>query len=253
VNLLRSVSSFFSNALRPSFLCLYLSNDMKTSVNRNRQYATCFKLLAVFFYEPEMELWEQEDIPSRFTEEMNQTVPGALPAANRMRQALTSIDEEQMRVDYAALFVGPFELLAPPYGSVYMERAKRIMGDSTIAVLDLYREAGLMVDVKEAPDHIAIELEFLHYLYGIKAKALQDGDREKEIRTEELRVHFLDTYFMPWIHHFCRRLQTGTENLFYKNLADCLALLVTHVSESDPPVLTEQSLTPKENADQPTV
>lgn len=222
-------------------------------VNRNLHYADCFKLLAIFFYEPEMKLWEQEDILSRFAEEMNQAVPEALPAANRMHQALTSIDEDQMRVDYAALFVGPFELLAAPYGSVYMERTKRIMGDSTMAVLDLYREAGLTVDVKEAPDHIAIELEFLHYLYGIKAKALQDGDREKEISTEELRVHFLDTYFMPWVHQFCRSIQTGTGNLFYKNLAECLALFVTQVSESGSPLLTEQSLTPKENVDQPTV
>jgi TorA maturation chaperone TorD len=226
---------------------------MTIPVNKNLQLADCFKLLAVFFYEPEIELWKQKNILSRFAEGMNTITPDALPAANRMRQALTNIDEEQMKVDYAALFVGPFELLAPPYGSVYLERAKRIMGDSTMAVLNLYQEAGLKVDVKEAPDHIAIELEFVHYLYSIEVKAAQDGDREKEIHTEKLRVHFLNTYLVPWVYRFCQNIQTGTENLFYINLAECLEVFVVQVSESDSKIFTKQSFTPKENADQPSV
>jgi putative dimethyl sulfoxide reductase chaperone len=226
---------------------------MTIPVNKSRQLADCFKLLAVFFYEPEMELWKQEDILFRFAEEMNKIVPDAFPAANRMGQALTNIDEEQMQVDYAALFVGPFELLAAPYGSVYLERTKRIMGDSTMAVLDLYRQAGLKVDIKDAPDHIAIELEFLHYLYSIEGKASQDGDRAKERHTENLRVHFLNTCLGPWVHQFCQSIQSGTENLFYINLAECLELFIAQVSEYDSEVLTEQSFTPKEHADQPSV
>lgn len=226
---------------------------MPTPVNKSRQLADCFKLLAVFFYEPEMELWEQEGILSRFAEGMNKIAPDAFPAANRMRQALADIDEEKMKVDYAALFVGPFELLAAPYGSVYLERAKRIMGDSTMAVLNLYREAGLMVDVKDAPDHIAIELEFLHYLYSIEENAVQNGDREKEIHTENLRVHFLNMCLVPWVYQFCQSIQTGTENLFYVNLAECLEVFVAQVSESDSKLLTKQSVIPKEHADQPSV
>lgn len=226
---------------------------MPTFVNKSRQLADCFKLLAVFFYEPEKDMWEQEGILSRFSEGMNEIAPDAYPAANRMCQAFADIDEEQMKVDYAALFVGPFELLAAPYGSVYLEREKRIMGDSTMAVLNLYQEAGLMIDVKDAPDHIAIELEFIHYLYSIEGNAVQNGDRQKEIHTEHLRVHFLNTCLIPWVYQFCQSIQTGTENLFYVNLAECLQVVIAKVSESDSKLTTKQSLIPKEHAYQPPV
>ncbi|MFN2356106.1 MAG: molecular chaperone, partial [Desulfopila sp.] len=81
-----------------------------------------------------------------------------------MEQAIHESRHQDLLVEYARLFVGPFELLAPPYGSVYLETGRRLMGDSTIAVQHMYTNAGLTLDVQEAPDHIALELEFMHYL-----------------------------------------------------------------------------------------
>ncbi|GAH03838.1 unnamed protein product, partial [marine sediment metagenome] len=73
---------------------------------------------------------------------------------------------DRLKVDYARLFVGPYSLLAPPYGSVYLEGERRIMGDSTLNVLAMYRETGLDIaqDFNDAPDHIAAELEFMYSL-----------------------------------------------------------------------------------------
>lgn len=226
---------------------------MTNKVITCQQLADSFKLLAVFFYEPEMDLWEQEDILNQFSLLLQKTSPGALPFVQQMREVSEVISEEQMKIDYAALFVGPFELLAAPYGSVYLDRDRRIMGDSTMAVLQLYREAGLKVDVKDAPDHIAIELEFMHYLYSQEDNAVQDGDRELEINMANLRTHFMNTCLMPWVHSFCQSIKNGTTNLFYVGLADCLNVFITAISECEPMVLQNHSLLAQENADPPSV
>ena len=60
--------------------------------------------------------------------------------------------------------MGPYRLLAPPYGSVYLEKNRRVMGDSTMDAKKRYQEAGLKLTLKEAPDHVAIEMEFMYYL-----------------------------------------------------------------------------------------
>jgi len=53
---------------------------------------------------------------------------------------------ETLEVDYARLFVGPFNLMAPPYGSVYLEGGRQVMGASTADVQKRYRAAGLDID-----------------------------------------------------------------------------------------------------------
>lgn len=223
---------------------------MTTSIKECRQLADCFKLLAVFFYEPEMDLWEQEDLLNRFFWILQKTNPSGVHLAQQMRVASKIIAEEQMKVDYAALFIGPFALPAAPYGSVYLDRNKRIMGDSTITVLQLYREAGLKIDVKDAPDHIAIELEFIHYLYAMEAEAIQNGDPKKATRMASLRSHFLTTSLAPWVHPFCQSIKKGTTNLFYVNLAGCLDLFIAEIAVLEATPLQNNNLLPKENVDQ---
>jgi TorA maturation chaperone TorD len=62
-----------------------------------------------------------------------------------------------LEVDYTGLFVGPFLAPAPPYGSVYLEDGRQIMGESTIDVRQHYLSLGLdlSTDFKEPPDHIS--------------------------------------------------------------------------------------------------
>ena len=41
-------------------------------------------------------------------------------------------DLDSLKVDYTRLFLGPYLLLAPPYGSLYLENTRTVMGDSTM-------------------------------------------------------------------------------------------------------------------------
>ena len=88
-----------------------------------------------------------------------------------------------LEVDYAGLFVGPFLVPAPPYGSVYLEDKRQLMGDSTIDVRRHYLSFGLDLspDFKEAPDHICAELEFMHVLISQGIEAIDAADYDAAV------------------------------------------------------------------------
>lgn len=188
--------------------------------------ADCFRLLAACFCQPERELFIEEDVCPNLVSLLQPLSPEAGKAARAMAEALEHLDQERLSVDHAALFLGPFELAAAPFGSVYLEQGRRLMGDSTMAVRRCYEEAGLAVEIAEAPDHVALELEFMYYLLSCQATALA-ACREREAADFELRQQeFFLRFLHPWMDDFCRAIRSGTANPFYLALGDCLGLFI---------------------------
>lgn len=182
----------------------------------------CFKLLAACFYEPEKELFIEEKVCENLKNLLSEWAPDAAKSAGEMDLCLENISQEQLSIDYAALFVGPFELIAPPYGSVYTEDSRQLMGKTTIDTLRFYEDAGLSVDVKEPPDHIAIELEFMSHLCSNEAESSSAGNHEEAEKIREMQVQFFRTA-LQWVPQFCGSIKKGSDNLFYQSLADCLS------------------------------
>lgn len=196
---------------------------MMNYANMRVQRGDLFKLLAACFYEPDKELFLQE----RLCENLASLFAGLhceepVAVAQRMKKALIESTQEELQVEHARLFVGPFELVAPPYGSVYLETAKRLMGDSTLVVQKMYQEAGLSLETKEAPDHIALELEFMHYLCFCEVDAASRGKSGEASTFAEAQAEFMHRFLGPWIPDFCKDIRNGTDNRFYSLLADCL-------------------------------
>ncbi len=195
------------------------------------QQSNCFKLLAACFYEPDKELFLAERLCDNLAAVFSACRCGeAAAAANRMRRALEQKNSEEMKVEYAGLFVGPFELVAPPYGSVYLEKRRRLMGDSTMAVQKMYEEAGLSLAVKEAPDHIALELEFMHYLCLREAEAAAEGNNDQVHEFAVMQSEFMQNSLGPWVPDFCGKIRKGTGNGFYAHLADCLEGFIVEIT-----------------------
>lgn len=192
------------------------------NIDKILQRADCFKLLAACFYEPDKQLFIEEELGEKLEQLLDQLAPKCASASRRMKSALYELDQNTLSIDHAALFIGPFELIAAPYGSVYIEKKRTVMGESTINVAQYYQEAGLSVDIKEPPDHIAIELEFMHYLCSKEAAALNDNQTEEVHQFEEQQKIFYFTALKPWVTTFCEAIRVGTDNRFYINLADCL-------------------------------
>ncbi|MHC4280926.1 MAG: TorD/DmsD family molecular chaperone [Planctomycetota bacterium] len=115
--------------------------------------ADSYKLLSECYYLPDNALMQKiADIAK--TDKIFAELVDCIPPA---------VELESLIIDFTSLFVGPFKLLAPPYGSVYLEHNK-FMGDSTIDVGKFYEDEDLDIVIKDAPDHIAMELEFMYYL-----------------------------------------------------------------------------------------
>ncbi len=126
---------------------------------------------------------------------------------------------ESLRVDHARLFVGPFKLLAPPYGSVYLEHSGGLMGDSTVDVRSMYDEEGLEVSVQEVPDHVAIELEFAHFLSAGAAEANRNSAVDDVVSFEGKLRGFLADHLGAWVGEFAANVRRHARTDFYAELA----------------------------------
>ena len=207
----------------------------------NQQYiieerfrADSYRFLSACFCLPKRELFSQANLFKNLTDSLTRTCAEAAVFSSEMERAFLEADEEGLTVEYARLFVGPFELKAPPYGSVYLDGERKVMGNSTIEVIKLYEETGLAMDkeFKELPDHIAVELEFMYYLIYKELEALEKSEKEKALAFGEIRNHFFNRFLSPWIPPFCEKIKETTDNPFYLALADCLSTFISNQSQN---------------------
>lgn len=197
-----------------------------TDTELTAERSNIYRLLSGCFYEPDRGLFLEENLCGNLEKLLGKVCPEASSTADKMAQALENSSQVDLAVEHAALFIGPFELPAPPYGSVYLEKSNRLMGDTTMEVKNIYAEAGLKLDVQEPPDHISFELEFIHYLFIQEKEALDKGDSEKAQNLATRRDNFLKVYLASWVPRFCEKIRTSTKHIFYQNLADCLETFI---------------------------
>ncbi len=142
-------------------------------------------------------------------------------AANLKAHCFDHSEPCSLEVDYAGLFVGPFIVAAPPYGSVYLEDKRQLMGDSTIDVRRHYLSLGLDLspDFKEAPDHICAELEFMHVLVIQGLEAIDAGDSDPLVETVSHQRVFLENHLAAWIPAFTAKIIEHARTDYYRLLA----------------------------------
>lgn len=182
-----------------------------------------YRILAACFYPPSPELFEERCL-SALADLLEDLAPDAARHARDAARAGEQAPLESLAVEHARLFMGPFHLVAPPYGSMYLDDAKTVMGESTGKVTAFYESCGLHLadDFHEMPDHIAVELEFLSFLAHKERESVAAGDRGEANRFAGFQRSFLGAFLSRWYGEFCDNIRKGTENRFYQALADCL-------------------------------
>ncbi|MBF8258957.1 MAG: cytoplasmic chaperone TorD family protein [Actinobacteria bacterium] len=200
----------------------------KDFIEVERQRVDCFRFLAVCFYPPERKALIEEGVLENLHRLLGEVCPEAAACSEGMAGALSQAAEVELAVAHAKLFVGPFALRAPPYGSLYLESQNRLMGDTTMEVLKMYQMAGLALsaDFKDAPDHIAAELEFMYFLITKELHALRMDDRVDAIGYLKMQQEFHDKYLRPWMEPFVEMIRTGSEHEFYRLLAKSLSTFI---------------------------
>jgi len=178
------------------------------------------RLLAACYYEPGPEFAEEKVFDAM--QEAAQRIDAELAAgAARLNEASRAEALDALLLDYTRLFLGPNDILAQPYGSLWLSGEKTLMQDSTMAVQRLYGEGGFALDenFRELPDHIAAELEFLYLLIHREAQARQADNADALRSVTDLKKRFLDAHLSAWIGPFTAAMQSGARSGFYRALA----------------------------------
>lgn len=179
------------------------------------------RLLAACYYEPE-QAFVEEGLFDNLLAAASRIDPAFVQHAQAMAESFRTTDAQALLIDYTRLFLGPTDILAKPYGSVWVDHEKTLMNDSTLALLELYTQAGFEMDeeFRELPDHIAAELEFLYLLIFRENEALRAGDAIQLTQAHDLKQTFLTQHLGAWVVPFTAAMRTHAETDFYRQLAD---------------------------------
>lgn len=197
---------------------------------RHMASADVYRLLSACFYQPE-EAFLEEDVFGQLKTSMAKVHPQAVPEIVALEAAFKGVGLDVLQLDYSRLFLGPFAILAKPYGSVYLDGDKVVMGDSTVNALTLYREGQFDIaeDFREMPDHIAVELEFL-YLLTFQIGRVSEGAEKSDLL--RLKQKFLTEHLGKWVAPFAEAIRKGADTDFYRHLADIAERIVTQDSKA---------------------
>jgi TorA maturation chaperone TorD len=202
-----------------------MSNDNSARAGARADLA---RLLAACYYEPGPEFAE-ERVFDAMREAAATVDPALADVAELIGRGFAASGGDELLVDYTRLFLGPVDILAKPYGSVWLDADAPLMGDSTMAVLQHYEDAGFEVDegFRDLPDHVAVELEFLYVLLFREAEARIRGDAETLAGVGRMRQRFLAEHLGQWVGPFAAAVRAGAECAFYRELADLTERFVT--------------------------
>ncbi len=123
--------------------------------------------------------------------------------------------------DFNRLFVGPGEMLAPPWESVYRSKTKLTFQEPTLQVRALYEEFGVQAPAlhREPDDHLALELAFLATLSERAIEAAARGDGEQLGRCLRAQQEFLHDHLLAWAPGCLALVEAHAETDYYRGAA----------------------------------
>lgn len=144
-----------------------------------------------------------------------------------IKNEFMSNEQQKLMIEFARLFVGPYHVIAPPYGSYYLENGK-LMGDTTVQVSRFYDETGLAINesFKDLPDHVVAELEFLIFLIHNEIQFLENNEIDNYLVINKLKSEFFNSYFYSWINKFSEIIINNTSLEFYRKVGNYLHRVV---------------------------
>jgi putative dimethyl sulfoxide reductase chaperone len=127
---------------------------------------------------------------------------------------------EELKVDYTSLFIGPANIFAPPWESIYTSDARLLFQESTLKVRQWYQKFGLESEKihNEPDDNIGLELLFLAHLAKLGLEALNENDQEKLNNIIYSQRTFLSEHLLKWGPRFCDNVISNSKTDFYKGM-----------------------------------
>jgi DMSO reductase family type II enzyme chaperone len=111
---------------------------------------------------------------------------------------------EDLQQSYVSTFeVGTGRPYCPLYEGSHRSGRMKLMED----LVRFYEHFGLMTQPGDHPDHLAAELEFMHYMAFKEAAAQAHADPVPDVRRAQR--DFLDRHLCEWLPRVRRRLETA--------------------------------------------
>lgn len=126
--------------------------------------------------------------------------------------------------DYTRLFIGPYELPAPPWESAYLNKERLLFQEQTLQVRQVYLKYGFLPGHfrQEADDHLGLELDFMYQLSSQSLEAL----KIKKFTLLEEALHdqkaFLQDHLLRWVPAFSLNVIENAKLGFYQGMAKIL-------------------------------
>lgn len=128
--------------------------------------------------------------------------------------------------------IGIPEPPCPPYEGFYQNKSRTAV---MLEVTEFYRHFGLAMSKRdgkrELPDHLCVELEFLHFLAFKESQSRIDKDSKSLEGYLLAQKDFLNRHPAQWVPKFCDSLCNRVDIPFYNLLARVTAMFITHELE----------------------
>ena len=128
---------------------------------------------------------------------------------------------EQVKREYRTLFIGPEEMPAPPWESVYMGEEAALFQEVTLEVRKAYRAFGMQAEAYQRvpDDSLALELAFMSGLAERALNAFRGEDRTEGERCLSGSLDFLKKHLLLWIPKFLERMAGSPTDCLYPQLS----------------------------------
>ncbi|HBO24346.1 MAG TPA: Tat proofreading chaperone DmsD [Providencia sp.] len=120
--------------------------------------------------------------------------------------AIIETENESLDEAYQRLFIGPYALPSPPWGSVWLDNEKVLFGDSTVQLRDWMQQNKIDIHLaqNEPEDHIGLLFMMVAWVAENCPSKLPE---------------LLADHILPWSFLYLDKLQQNADFLFYTGLA----------------------------------
>jgi TorA maturation chaperone TorD len=193
----------------------------------SRQRAEAYWFLSTLFAEP---LAEEQLARMAALAEQGQGeqagIGGAILAALGTETDIAA-QAQRLAIEHTRLFLGIREGYGPPPPYESLWREGRMMGETTIAVLTAYAEAGFQPDGRWGPpDHLVEQLRFIATLANGEGDAWGSGQDDDALWARERQAAFMTRHLHAWMPAYCRALEAQATEPLYQALARVAAEIV---------------------------
>ena len=190
-----------------------------------------YRLLSLCFLYPSEEM--QQALRDGSLASQMRTISRALPYASKIEKEvekfiftltddISKVPPSFFRTEYDTLFGQSEELPCPPYETSYNTEQVFSTPRKLADIAGFYRAFGLSTSGTwhDRVDHVAAELEFMHFLTFKEAHAIASGKQSEAQLTMDASLKFLKEHVLEWIGSFAENLRKVSKMPYYMSLGE---------------------------------